>query len=74
MKILLIISAVTLGIIVVLLLYLLVSPFKVVLDSRNGYFSLGWNNWLKAWLVPDFENLGLEVYIGKGARTTVETH
>jgi len=63
MKILLVILAIILGIIAVLFLYLLISPIRVILDSKEGYFFLGWNKWLKARIEPDLENLGMEVQI-----------
>lgn len=53
MKILLVIVSIILMICLVLIIYLLVSPFRVILDSKVGYLTVGWSSWLSARVFED---------------------
>ena len=44
-----------------MLMYLLLAPFKIIIDSHKGYLMLGWNRWLKASVSPDDDYLGIQV-------------
>lgn len=59
MKTLLIIVSISVLICLILLIYLLISPVRIILDSNTGKYWLGWNAWLAAEVEKENNNWGI---------------
>jgi hypothetical protein len=61
MKIILGILVLVSVVFLIVLIYLLVSPIKVILDSRRGFAMLGWNKWISAKIIKINDRWGFQI-------------